>query len=225
MLPPRILWSGGTMRSRKLSLNLLPTVRVQLLHHTGFKFLRVFIIPHLCEGLPIVTKVLKEVSIFMKDRLHHHLNGGGVVSKNVNPILHGIIHTISGSILIPQGPNTILKGPTLCLHTQVCFAPFNCFAYNHADLMNGHLRGGGFKVYHTTKLRQYFDMTKTICRPVQHIHIFLIWQPASDLAPRGVSPSPSYTPASDITKVRSIYDITKFIFHDHKRGSRKVPHL
>lgn len=172
MLPPRILWSGGTLRSRQLFLNLLPTVRVQLLHHTGFKFLRVFIIPHLCESVTIPTKVLKEVSIFMKDRLHHHLNGGGVVSKNVNPILNRIIHTISGSILIPQGPNTILKGPTLCLHTQVCFAPFNCFAYNHTDLMNGHIRGGGFKVYHTTKLRQYFDMTKTICRPTEHIHIF-----------------------------------------------------
>ena len=154
MLPPRRLWSGGTMRSRKLSLNLLPTVRVQLLHHTGFKFLRVFIIPHLCEGLPIVTKVLKEVSIFMKDRLHHHLNGGGVISKHIDAILHGIIHTISGSILIPQGPNTILKGPTLRLHPQVLFAPFNCFAYNHSNLRGRQFCGGGFKVYHTTKLRQ-----------------------------------------------------------------------
>ena len=92
------------------------------------------IIPHLRENIIIPTKVLKVVSIFMKDSTDNTLNGGGII-----PVYHDgptitIITTIGGDGLNPKSTDTITH--LVRLGPQVCFAPSNCFAYDGPNLTN-----------------------------------------------------------------------------------------
>ena len=91
--------------------------------------------------MTIPTEVLKIVSIFMKDGTDHTLNGGGVVSENHNGPFGRVIHTISGSILLPKRTDTVVNLITLL--SKVLLTPFNGQANNGPNLFHGHLRGGG----------------------------------------------------------------------------------
>jgi len=131
------------MKRLKLPFDLTPTDTIHGLNNASLNFLRVICIPHLRESMSIPTKVLKEVGVFMQDRSNNILHGGGMIPENIDGIFHGIILTISGSILLPQCANTILKGPTFMFGPKVFFTPFNGLTNNITDLTNGHLRGGG----------------------------------------------------------------------------------
>ena len=75
----------------------------------------------------------------MENGTDHHLNCGGVVTENIYRIFVRVIHTIGGGIFLPEREDPILKGPTLILLPDVCFAPLNCLAYNSTNLGGGHL--------------------------------------------------------------------------------------
>ena len=69
------------------------------------------------------------MGIFMENGTDHHLNCGGVVTEDIDGIFVRVIHTIGGGIFLPERKDPILKGPTLILLPDVCFAPLNCFAH------------------------------------------------------------------------------------------------
>lgn len=43
----------------------------------------------------------------------------------------------------------------LLLGPHICFAPFNCFAYDLPNLGDGHIIGLGLQVNHPTKIQLY----------------------------------------------------------------------
>ena len=114
--------------------NFIPTDTVETLHPTSFNLLRVFIIPHLRQSIIIPTKVLKIVGIFMENRTDHHLNGRGIVPEYHDGPTTTIITTIGGGITLTKSTDTISY--LVRLGPQVCFAPFNCFAYDGPNLTN-----------------------------------------------------------------------------------------
>lgn len=69
----------------------------------------------------------------MEHRTDDHLNGGGVVTEDKDGPLMIIIHTICRFILLPKCTDTIVNRAGL--GPQVCFAPFNCLAYNSPNLI------------------------------------------------------------------------------------------
>jgi hypothetical protein len=81
------------------------------------------------------------MSIFMKDRTDHHLNGGGMVPEHKDGPLIIVIHSIGGGILLPKRTDTIVNHITL--GPKVNLTPLNGLLNNGPNLMDGHIRGGG----------------------------------------------------------------------------------
>lgn len=96
--------------------------------------------------MSVPTEVLHEVSIFMENGTDHHLHGRGVITENIYSIFVRVIHTIGGGIFVPEFNHPILKGPTLILLPDVCFAPLNCLAYNLPNLGGCHIFRLGLEV-------------------------------------------------------------------------------
>lgn len=89
----------------------------------------------------IPTKVLKVMSIFMKDRTDHHLNGGGMVPEYKDGPIFKVIHSIGGGILLPKRTNRIVN--LITLGPKVFLTPHNGLPNHTTNLFSGHSRGGG----------------------------------------------------------------------------------
>jgi hypothetical protein len=89
----------------------------------------------------IPTKVLKVVSIFMKDSTDHTLHGGGMIPEHHNGSLRTIIHSIGGGILLPKRTNRIVNHITL--GPKVISTPRNGLPNNGPNLIYTQVRGGG----------------------------------------------------------------------------------
>ena len=77
----------------------------------------------------------------MKNGFNNKLNGGVMVPEYGNGSLIIIITTICWFMFIIKGSDTIVY--RIFFGPQVCFAPFNCFAYDGPYLMSGNLGGWG----------------------------------------------------------------------------------
>ena len=71
----------------------------------------------------------------MKNGFNNKLNGGVMIPEYHNDFLIMIITTICWFMFIVKGADTIFH--TISFNANICFAPFNCFAYNEPNLMNG----------------------------------------------------------------------------------------
>ena len=71
----------------------------------------------------------------MKNSFNNELNGGVMIPEYRDGLLIIIITTICWFMIIPKGADTIVN--RIPFGSQVCFAPFNCFAYNEPNLTNG----------------------------------------------------------------------------------------
>jgi len=77
----------------------------------------------------------------MKNSFNNILNGGVMISEYRDGLLIIIITTICWFMFIIKGSDTIVN--RIPFGSQVCFAPFNCFAYDGPNLMSGNLGGWG----------------------------------------------------------------------------------
>lgn len=120
----------------------------------------------------------------MNDSFNNIFNGGAVIIINNQLVILPKINSIVFLDLIVLFHDPESQHPTVGVCPHVSFAPNNHSVHQLAKLDNGHGRSGGIKCHGHKDNKSWGHKQVTDL-------IVPNGQPASDLAPRVVSPSPS----------------------------------